>query len=154
MFSAGIETYASLVAATLAAFQPTTHFVFFDDPSEQHVALPLLPIQHRSKLRNMQREPQGNYTSPEKVKPGPEPRSMQLSRMMEYFCDGVGEIDPEGGSEEILWYRLTIRRTAAQTAVTLPALEAWTELDKRYAVHREEDEVGYSGRERWTVRFT
>lgn len=76
---------------------------------------------------------------------------MELSRMMEYFCDGVGEIVPEGGSEEILRYRMTVRKTAAQTQVNFPG---WTELDRRYAVHREEDEIGYSGRERWTVRFT
>lgn len=151
---AGIETYASLVASTLAAFGSRTRFVFFDDPPEQHLSLPLLPLQHRSKLRQMDREKQGQATSPEKSNAGPEPRSMELQRVMEYFCDGVGHIEPEGGTEDVLWYRMSIRKTAADISGEEVPIQPWHDLDKRYSVHRGGDESGYSGRERWTVRFT
>lgn len=151
---AGIETYASLVASTLAAFPSSTRFVFFDDPPEQHLTLPLLPLQHQSKLRQMQADKRGNTTSPERANTGPQPRLVELQGMMEYFCDGVGDISPEGGSEDILWYRMRIKKTAAHTPVQCDVIQPWEDLDKRYSVHRGEDEAGHSGRERWTVRFT
>lgn len=78
---------------------------------------------------------------------------MDLLRVMDYFCDGVGEIVPEGGTEDVLWYRMSIRRGSAEL-VNHPAAHLWEDLDKRYAVYKGEDEVGYSGRERWSVRFT
>ncbi|KAK9899909.1 hypothetical protein P389DRAFT_176806 [Cystobasidium minutum MCA 4210] len=155
---AGIGTYASLVATTISAFAADTRLVFFDDPPDEHISLPLLPLQHRSKLRQLDKEKRGTTSSPEKGGGGassvlPEPRSMELLRVMDYFCDGIGEIAPEGGTEDVLWYRLTIRQGSADVA-HYSAGGAWDDLDKRYAVHKGEDELGYSGRERWSVRFT
>lgn len=152
-----MDIYASLIASTISAFSPDTQFAFFDDPPEGHTSLPLLPSQHRSKLRQLDRDRRGNNSSPEKAPSTtpalPEPRSMELLRVMDYFCDGVGEIVPEGGTEDVLWYRMTIRRGSAEL-VDHPAAHSWEDLDKRYAVYKGEDEEGYSGRERWSVRFT
>lgn len=151
--SAGIEAYASLIASTLAAFPGDTQFVFFDDPSEEYLSLPLLPQQHRRKLKQLDKDKKG---SPEKTAAAstvPEGRTMELQAAVDYFCDGIGEVQAEGGTEDVLWYRMVIRRGSAE----LPGPEVpstWDGLDRRYAVYRGEDEVGYSGRERWSVRFS
>jgi hypothetical protein len=155
----GVETYAGLVARTLSTFPTETRFIFFDDPSEDFISLPLLPRQLRSKIAQVQGNKTVPNTSPDKstsgaVATGPEPRSMELQRIMEYFCDGVGDITAEGGSDDVLWYRLHIRSTLQDVPEEREAGgQEWGDLDKRYAVYKGYDTVGYSGRERWTVQF-
>lgn len=159
------------MANTLAAFPPSAAFVFFDDPPDQYISLPLLPFQHRTKLRQIEKEKQrqttlpgtnignGSDTSPQQAhqQPVSEGRTLELRRIMEYFCDGIGGISAEGGTEDVLWYEISVKSTSGSSATGAIAREkepAWTDLERRYAVYKGYDDVGYSGRERWSVRFT
>lgn len=180
---AGIETYASLVAATLAASPHAPFIVFLDNLEARYHKIPLLPAHLNTALRKRRRgehdddaqETQrgifGAKLPPVGV-PKPmfdanrtyasEPRSMETRRLLEYFFEAVGIVSDEGGVEDLNWYELRLEKSPRPephvrkgpiTAYEETELSQELEVYARFAVHRVADETGFSGRPRLSVRF-
>lgn len=77
---------------------------------------------------------------------------------MQYFCEAVGTLSDGGGTDDVHWYDLDIMQTFSVSSSVNQAIlsseeHGWRDVDVRYAMHRVEDHSGYSGRDRWEVRF-
>ena len=166
--SAGVEGYASLLAAVTAAFPTPTRMVFLDHPTEEHLAPPLLPSDLNKSVAQRQGQlfrmgmgdastsaaaPTAGKTQVSNI----EPRRMPLESVLEYFCDTVGVVSAHGGTEDghVSWFEIRIGGSTRRGVATQGQREGQGEIDVRYAIRlvAAEDGGGWSGRERFEVAF-
>lgn len=166
--SAGVEGYASLLAAVTAAFPSPTRMVFLDHPTEEHLAPPLLPSDLNKGVAQRQgqlfRKGQGDAStsaaaptaSKTQVSSTIEPRRMPLESVLEYFCDTVGVVSAHGGTEDghVSWFEIRTGASPRGGTAAQGQRQGEGEIDVRYAVRlAAEDGNGWSGRERFEVAF-
>lgn len=77
---------------------------------------------------------------------------MPTRLILEYFCDGIGNVSDEGGMDNLNWYEIRMEQSG-RTHRSAERINPFEPVNMRYAVHKVADESGYSGRDRSRVSF-